>query len=220
MEDNNTFRIKECALVSISTGFKAHSMAELLEHIKNIHPGSLYHHFWTRLLRPSFDHPEFHNDFAAWSYYSTHDHVLAERLNLIDPEDFKDLEELRLDLIEVIEERIDESEYLPWAKAESPFYFVSSQVVVLDTHRIIEQPEQLGPAVANMSPGNIFYHFIDARRRTPNGVDDFRAWLDPMDKYHDLNKTLATVDPYFNTLTELKNQLATIFIEYFRDQNR
>jgi hypothetical protein len=71
-----------------------------------------------------------------------------------------------------------------------------------------------------MSPGNIFYHFIDARRRTTDRVDDFRAWLDPMEKYQNLNKILATVDPYFNTLTELKNQLTNIFMEYFRGQHR
>ncbi len=222
--DNNredrAFYIKDCALVSISTGQKVYSLAELLENLRDIHAGSIYHHFWSRLLRPSFDHPEFHNDFAAWAYHSIHDQILGERLNLIDPLDFDSLEGLRREIIETIEERMDESEYLPWAKAETPFYFVRSQIVVLDTGRRIQQPRELGEAVKSMSPGSIFYHFIDARRRTPEKVDDFQCWLKPMGEYEDLIRALSNIDPYFNTLTELKEELVFLFEGYFKNRGK
>jgi len=210
------FYIKDCALVSISTGKKAYSLAELLDQLRGIHPGSIYHHFWSRLLRPSFDHPEFHNDFAAWAHHDIHDETLAERLNIIDPQDFNTLEDLRQELIDNIEERMDESEFLPWAKAKAPFYFVRSQIVVLDTGRRIYHPEELAQAVASMSLGSIFYHFIDARRRTDMGVDDFRAWLIPMGKYSDVVESLANIDPYFTTLSELKEELVILFSKYFK----
>lgn len=211
-----SFYIKDCALVSVSTGQKAYSLAELLDQLRNIHPGSIYHHFWSRLLRPSFDHPEFHNDFAAWAHHDIHDKTLAERLNIIDPQDFNTLEELRQELIDNIEERMDESEFLPWAKARAPFYFVRSQIVVLDTGKRIHHPKELAQAVASMSLGSIFYHFIDARRRTTDGADDFRAWLLPMERYQDLVESLANLDPYFTTLSELKEELIHLFSEYFK----
>jgi len=213
---DEAFYIKDCALVSISTGQKVYSLAELLEHLKDIHAGSIYHHFWSRLLRPSFDHPEFHNDFAAWAYHAIHDQILAERLNLVDPLDFDTLEGLRQEIIETIEERMDESEYLPWTKAEAPFYFVRSQIVVLDTGRRIQHPWELGEGVKAMSPGSIFYHFIDARRRTPDKIDDFQCWLKPMEEYENLVMVLANIDPYFNTLTELKEELVFLFEKYFK----
>ena len=213
---DNPFYIKDCALVTISTGQKVYSLAELLEYLREVHAGSIYHHFWSRLLRPSFDHPEFHNDFAAWAYNALHDQILAERLNLVDPLDFDTLEGLRQEIIEIIEERMDESEYLPWTKAEAPFYFVRSQIVVLDTGRRIQHPWELGKGVKTMSPGSIFYHFIDARRRTPDKIDDFQSWLKPMKEYESLVIALSHIDPYFNTLTELKEELVLLFEEYFK----
>ncbi|MBA2848026.1 hypothetical protein G4V39_05710 [Thermosulfuriphilus ammonigenes] len=210
------FLIKDCALVSISTGEKSHSLAELLDDLRRVHSGCLYHHFWGRLLRPSFEHPEYHNDFAAWAYRALHDQILAERLNIIDPQDYPDLEALRQELIDTIEERMDETEYTPWLKAETPFYFVRSQIVVLDTHRQLTSPEELPEAVLGMSSGSIFYHFIDARRRTSEGTDDFRAWMTAFGpEYQDLIRQLAAIDPYFVTLTELRQQLYEVFRDFF-----
>ena len=43
-------------------------------------------------------------------------------------------------------------------------------------------------AVPNMSVGSIFYHFIDARRRSPEMMDDFRTWLR---SYGEIMRTFA-----------------------------
>ncbi len=219
MEGNSRFAIKDCALVSISTGIKAYILAELLEHLREVEVGCLYYHFWARQLRPSFDHPEFHNDFAAWAHRDLHDWVLAERLNLITPHEFQNLEELREELINVIEERVDESGDLPWRKAAAPFYFVKSQIVVLDTGRRVSTPEELLDVVPNLSPGSIFYHFIDARRRTPDRVDDFRSWFQAFSpEYEELSAALAAIDPYFLTLTEIREELCRVFQSYFKKE--
>ena len=220
MEEAALFQVKDCSLVSISTGIKAYILAELLEHLKEVEVGCLYYHFWARQLRPSFDHPEFHNDFAAWAHRDLHDWVLAERLNLIAPHEFQNLEELREELINVIEERIDESGDLPWRKAEKPFYFVKSQIVVLDTGKRLKAPKELKEVVSTFSQGSIFYHFIDARRRTPDRIDDFRAWFKAFaPRYDDLSARLAAIDPYFLTLTEIRKQLAAVFEDYFEEED-
>ncbi|HHI97491.1 MAG TPA: hypothetical protein ENJ96_06530 [Thermodesulfatator atlanticus] len=220
MAEEILFHVKDCALVSISTGVKAYILTELLDHLKQVEIGCLYYHFWARQLRPSFDHPEFHNDFAAWVHRELHDWVLAERLNLIAPHEFHNLEELREELINVLEERFDESGDLPWRKAEKPFYFVKSQIVVIDTGRRLNHPRQLLEVVPSLSQGSIFYHFIDARRRTPERIDDFRAWLSAFSpEYDDLSARLAAIDPYFLTLTEIRNQLAVVFEDYFGENH-
>ena len=60
-----------------------------------------------------------------------------------------------------------------------------------------------------MSVGSIFYHFIDARRREPVGVDDFRAWLMGLGaRLHPALRRLAEVDPYFESLYVLRDHLA------------
>jgi hypothetical protein len=41
----------------------------------------------------------------------------------------------------------------------------------------LEKPAELATAMLNLTTSSIFYHFIDARRRTSDGRDDFSDWL-------------------------------------------
>ena len=69
--------------------------------------GSIYHHFWGGLLRHRFDEPQYNNDFAEWVRYALQDSILAERLSIIDPAACADLESLRRELLEAIQQRLD-----------------------------------------------------------------------------------------------------------------
>ncbi|MBN2372808.1 hypothetical protein JXL19_03340 [bacterium] len=213
------FVVRDCTLVPISTGKRAQNLRELRDHLVTIHPGSIYYHFWGGLLRPRFGDPEYNNDFASWMRHGLHDSVLAERVGIIDPTDFKDIEELRRELIDVIEERLDETEFVPWAKTDQQFHFIRSQIVVFDTHKRIKYPGDLATAIPNMTVGSIFYHFIDAMRRSPEAVNDFSSWLKGFQGgYKKLIDRLATIDPYFISLTELREQLSLLFKEYFEGE--
>jgi hypothetical protein len=215
---NEHFAVHDCALAAIATGQRAYNLRELGDKSLSIHSDSIYYHFWGGLLRPRFDDPEYHNDFAIWSRYGLGDSVLAERLGIIDPTDFADLDSLRAQVVEVIEERLDESEQIPVSDPDKPFYFVRSQIVVFDTRSRIEHPQGLAGAVSMMSVGSIFFHFIDARRRTAGRADDFRAWLGTcFVGYEDLCATLAKLDPFFSGLTELRKQLTNVFRSYFQE---
>jgi hypothetical protein len=181
----------------------------------------VYYHFWGVLLRPGFEDPEYNNDFASWAKHGLHDQRLAERLGVIDPTDFQDLEQLRREVLDEVEERLDESEFVPWSKPEDQFHFVRSQTVVFDTHRLIEHPRDLPAVVPQLSLGSIFYHVVDARRREPRGSDDFRGWLGQFgDEFAALREQLAGVDPFFTTLAGLRRQLAGIFSQYFQEPAR
>jgi hypothetical protein len=210
------FVIKDCALSAIATGARAQNLRELADHLQTIHPGSIYYHFWGGLLRPRFDDPEYNNDFAAWTRHALHDQELAERLGVIDPAEYSDLESLRQDVLEVLEQRLDTADPHGWAERDNQFYFLRSQIVVFDTKQQIRKPEDLAMVAPALSVGSIFYHFIDARRRAPQGLDDFRAWLSRFDgRYTDVCTALAAVDPYFVPLTKLRDNLASIFRLHF-----
>jgi hypothetical protein len=212
------FAIKDCALIAIATGKRALTLKELHDTLLEIDHDSIYHHMWGGLLEPRFEEREFNNDFAAWARHGLHDGVLAERLALVDPTMVGGLEELRQELVEIIEERLDESEYLPWARATQPFEFVRSQIVVFDTHQRADRVEELARMIPQLSPSAIFYHFIDARRRLPERCSDFALWLTSFDgEYDDLRRRLAAVDPYFRTLTELRQEIAEIFAVHFEE---
>lgn len=211
------FIIKGCALLAIATGRRAQTLRELRDQIQAVDLECIYYHFWGDMLRPSFDEPEFANDFASWARHGLHDHMLAERLGVIDPTDFTDLEALRQDIIEVIEERLEEGELVPWSKSDQQFHFLRSQIVVFDTGVRVRKPKRLAAIVPRMSAGSIFYHFVDARRRTRFNLDDFRAWLWGFgEEYVPLVDQLATIDPYFSTLVELRCHLSAAFRSYFQ----
>jgi hypothetical protein len=64
-----------------------------------------------------------------------------------------------------------------------------------------------------MSHTSIFYHFVDARRRTPDHVDDFSTWLTDWDRdgFAGLCLTLAGIDPFFRSLVETRAELVQVF---------
>ena len=216
MANNINFLINDCALISIATGEKAMTLAELRNHLALVSLDSVYHHFWGGLLVPRFEEREYNNDFAGWVRHSLQDPVLAERLAAIDPSARSRLEELRQELLDLIEERLDENETAGWTRGNRQFEFLRSQLVVFDTNRRLEKPEDLAEQVPLLSTSSIFYHFIDARRRLDQGCDDFSHWLAGLgDEHRGLYKQIAAIDPYFSSLSQLRTELATLCKTYF-----
>lgn len=213
---DNVFEIKDCALIAIGTGESATTLKEFFHVVSDITPASIYHHFWGGLLLPRFEEREFNNDFASWAKRKLDDDKLAEQLALISPTDYADLEELRQELIDVIVERMNEENCLPWLPASSALEFLRSQIVVFDTHVRVTKPKELAAIINDLSPSTIFYHFIDARRRVSGGKDDFRAWLSNWEECSGLCNRLADIDPYFDTLNKLRSQIAAVFAEFFQ----
>ena len=214
------FYLKDCALIAMATGKRAQNLREVREHLRDIDLNSIYYHFWGGLLRPKFDNPEYHNDFAIWVADSLHNKVLAERLAAIDPTTFSTLEELREELIDIIEEGLNDTEFPTWSKRDDQFEFIRSQIVVFYTKIKVEEPKDLGKLLPNMSVGNIFFHFIDGRRRNEDSQDDFQNWLSGFGGiYDDLRDLIHNIDPYFSSLVQLRKELTDVFRSYFKEDN-
>lgn len=167
MDSTEDFAVKDCALIALATGTRAQTLRGLRDNLLGCHPGSIYYHFWGGLLHSRFEQREYNNDFAAWAAHALHDKVLAERLAVIDPTAFGDVEDLRRELIDLLEQRLDELEYLAWAQPDQQFEFLRSQIVVFDTGKRVARPENLSALVPQFSAGSIFYHFIDALASAP-----------------------------------------------------
>jgi Family of unknown function (DUF5752) len=212
------FAVRDCALISLATGLKAQNLREFCDILRRIPLESIEHHFWGRLLQPRFDEPEYNNDFASWAYHGLHDKTLAERLSMVLPTDFADQEALRQELVEVLEERLDQCEMVPWAKKDQQFHFLRSQIVVFDSRLHFSRPVDLVPYLPHLSTGSIYYHFIDARNRTSERCDDFSAWLAGYGpEYQSLRERLCGVDPYFSSLQNLRQIVTALFQTFFEE---
>ena len=213
-----SFLVKDCALVALATGHKARLLQELRDELRHIDIACIYHHFWGAMLQPRFDEREYNNDFAGWVRHAMHEPVLAERLAALSPGAFTDLEGLRREIVDLIDTRLDEAEQLAWPVGSEPFEFIRSQIVVFDTNRRLQRPAELLEVRETFSLGSIFYHFIDARRRTADHADDFSDWLAAWgEEFAPVRARLASIDPYFGSLGELRTQLGRVFAQYFRE---
>ena len=209
---NMPFSIKDCTLIPRMVGVgTAMNLRELQERVREAPVESLFHHFCETVIRPTFDDPEFRNDFAVWAARSIRDRVLAERLGILNPYVMNDFEELRWHTLDILEERLTEVPFIPWAPRGDEFRFMQAVTVIFDTGKILESPVDLIRELPHLSLGSIYYHFVEARRRTTERQDDFTAWLtDFGDETHELISALKNIDFYFLALSELKKVLVNV----------
>lgn len=214
------FYVKDCALAAIATGSKAQNLVELRDQIKTIPAESIYYHFWRQSIETSLVPESFCNDFSHWAHYQLHDEVLAERIAFIDPSEYVDLEKLRSDIVNVIENRLDEQNGVTLCSHAEAFHFIRFKIIVFNTSHKMEHPKDLVKTIPVISPSSIFYHFIDARRRESIRLDDFSSWLYGYhEEFDPLIERLKQIDPYFIPLADLQQKLSSTITEYFLGDN-
>jgi hypothetical protein len=214
------FYVKDCALAAIATGDRAQNLGEFRDRIKTIPTESIYYHFWRQSIETSLVPGSFYNDFSNWAHYQLHDDILAERLALIDPSEYVDLEKLRIDIVDIIENRLDEQDDGALYSRVDPFHFIKSKIVVFNTPYKMEHPKDLVKTIPIISRSSIFYHFIDARRREIIAIDDFSSWLHGYhEEFAPLIARLKQIDPYFIPLIDLQQKLSSTVTEYFLGDN-
>jgi hypothetical protein len=208
------FALKDCALLSLATGLHAQDLREFRDGLRAASLSSIYHHFWERMLRPEFDEPEYNNDFASWAFHGLRLKALAERLSIVDPSDYADLDMLRERLVEVVEQQLDEGDSVPSAASDQQFSFLRSKLVIFDTGERFSHPAELAAALPRLTTGSVYYHFIDARWRSQSRCDDLTTWLRRCGpEFGPLCARLAAFDPYFSSLEHIRDMLTDLFAE-------
>ncbi len=101
------FHFVKSLSVIIKTPYQAEDMRELVEALRKLSPGSLYFHIFESRLRLGRGL----NDFSAWLADSLDERELADRIARLDPYTHS-IEELRGQLIELIEKRMGEASRL------------------------------------------------------------------------------------------------------------
>jgi hypothetical protein len=206
------FLVKDCTLLIRMSGLSpAFNLRELRDRIANCSPDVIYHHFCETLLAPTFDYPDFRNDFALWVKRQLEENVLAERLGVIDPYGYSSMEKLRTDLLDILDERINEMTFLPSVSPGHEFHFREAVTVVFETGVRLLRPEEMAGAIEQMTKGSIYFHFLEARRRTLGRVDDFSLWLEDFgEPWVPAIMEMRSFDFLFQSLTELRSDLVRV----------
>ena len=210
MSQYKPFFVFDCTLLRQASGHICSNLRELLETMKTASDEVLEHHMMRCALEDYFELYEFPNDLARWCWQGLGDHVLGEKLGLIDPYRMSSIEQLREELVNTIEERLWSLERVPWSRAGSELQLLKSRLVGYDTGERLTDPGSLEKAIERMSLRSLFFHVHEACRRNQGAIDDFSLWLEGTGASAALIERLRRIDFYFLNLTQLREEILLV----------
>ena len=207
---NTPFEFKSAAHLLFIERERAGNLTELLDALRSCLEGSIFQHTFRTLEEHHFIKEGFSNDFAHWAYSELGMVGLGERLASLDVREFTSLSALRSRLIQMVEEFVAQNPNARERAAESPFYFCSSNIVILPVDLKANNLAEFIEDLKQVSVHSIHYHFIEARLRRKLDTNDFSLWLQ-----RDLGLTrtaaqLNHIDIYTSTLDGVKRKIIQV----------
>jgi len=199
------FEFKQCINISKSTGEKAKSLPELKNLISAVSDESIFHHTYQYFLKGHI--LEYTNDFAHWAGESLEERALAERLSNIDPYDFKNITDLRKELIRVIRVYLENFPEPREALPGDAFYFIETVTIIFPVGIRAKNLAEFLTAVKYIDIGSIYYHFFEARTRLGGETDDFSKWILEGFGKKGLAEKIRAIDPFMHDLVGIKAHL-------------
>jgi hypothetical protein len=187
------------------TGIKAHSIREFIEILRTIDKFSIFYHMYINIFN-YHNLPTFYANSISYWFYKNGNLLLAEKLSIIDPLDYYDLEELRNAILQVLEKNYDSD----WdGKETSPFYFITAEREIIECEKIANTLDQFIEGLKKSSINSIFYHMVTSRIENKTLVNDYSAWLFNIGEAKKAEK-INKLDIYTMNLYEVKKEIIKI----------
>ncbi|MEW6186243.1 MAG: DUF5752 family protein [Thermodesulfobacteriota bacterium] len=190
------------------TGRKAKGLRELREGISLVSEDSLFHHTGQYFLKGAV--LEYTNDFAHWAGESLEERGLAEHLSNIDPYGFSSIQDLRQELLRVIDDYLA---VFPEPRQSFPgdeFFFNETLILVVPLGIQARNLAEFLMAVKYVDPASIYYHFYEAKLRLGGGVNDFSSWMETALGKKDLAEKINSIDVFMHNLEEVRYLIADL----------
>ncbi len=147
------------------------------------------------------------NDFAAWAAIQVRDRVLGERLAVVSPLDFSSLEELREEILTIVDDHLSHLSIVPRVIFGEPFDFMQSRIVEVSTGVVATTLGEFRAGLAAIHPSSIYFHTIEALRRLARPGTDFSVWLREGLGLTSLAAAIDQVDFHAGGLERLRSEL-------------
>ncbi len=188
-------------------GRRARNLPELLEHLLEVSPASVFYHTHERYLTHHFHNPHFYNDFAEWTSRALQEEATAEKLAAIDMLDFTSLGKLREALVGAIRGSVESN---GGRVRECPpgdeFHFCEVKSFIMPTGMVADDLASFSDHLRHITNSSTFFHFFEARLRLERPTNDFSMWLDGIGERR-LADEIDRIDPYNMTLEHLRQQI-------------
>jgi hypothetical protein len=202
------FHFMGCWELREMLGRRAFDERELVDGIEEVPLDSIYMHTHAHYLRHKYIAGPYPNDFATWAAIQVRDRVLGEKLAVVDPFEFPDLNAVRAELISLIDDHLRSMQTVPRIVFGEPFEFMQCRTLEVPTGIKVRTLAEFRDALANqVDISVIYYHVIAARRHRTRRQGDFATWV-----RHELgNETLANqigrLSPYGSSLEGIRGRL-------------
>ena len=201
------FEFVACSELIQILGLRADDERELAETLEEVSLDCIHYHTHGHFLRHGFVGAPYPNDFATWAAIQVRDRVLGERLGVVSPLDFATLEELREEILTIIDDHLTHLSIVPRVVFGEPFDFMQSRIVEVPTGATAGTLEEVRAGLATILPSAIYFHTMEAPRRLARPETDFAAWLREGLGLDRLAAAVNRVDPYAGSLERLRTEL-------------
>jgi hypothetical protein len=201
------FEFVACSELIQILGLRADDERELAEILAEVSLDCVHYHTHGHFLRHGFVGAPYPNDFATWAAIHVRDRVLGERLAVVSPLDFSSLEELREEILTIVDDHLSHLSIVPRVIFGEPFDFMQSRIVEVSTGVVATTLGEFRAGLAAIQPSAIYFHTIEAPRRLARPGTDFSVWLREGLGLTSLAEAVNRVDPYAGSLERLWTEL-------------
>ncbi|MDH4078771.1 MAG: DUF5752 family protein [Nitrospira sp.] len=204
---DGAFRFLGCSEIQEILGKQAEDERTLAELLEEVPLDSIYFHTHSFFLRHRFIERTYPNDFAEWVGEQVRDHVLAERLSVVDPFEYPSLEALREELISLIDDHLSGLATVPRAGFGAPFYFNRSRILEVPTGLEARTLREFRAAISEVDVSVIYFHVFESHLRLQREENDFSAWIRHGLRLTELADRMKALNPYLGSLERLRSSL-------------
>ena len=187
-------------------GRRARDERELMEELEQLPAGSVYYHTHSIFLRHPRIPGAYPNDFANWVATQVRDQVLAERLAVVDPYYFASIEELREELVSIVENHISALNPVPRVVFGDPLVFVQAHVLEVPTGLEARTLDDFRRCLAEVDASAVYLHTLHARVRGEVAGGDFAHWIGRELRLDSLAAAIGRINPYLGGLEEIRRE--------------
>jgi hypothetical protein len=204
---DSVFRFLGCSEIQEILGKQAEDERTLAELLEEVPLDSIYFHTHSFFLRHGFIEQTYPNDFAEWVGEQVRDHVLAERLSVVDPYEYPSLEALREELVSLIDDHLSGLTTVPRSGFGTPFYFNRSRILEVPTGLEARTLPEFRAAISEVDVSVIYFHVFESHLRLQREENDFSAWIRNGLKLTELADRMKALNPYLGSLERLRSSL-------------
>ena len=186
---------------------------ELMDRLEEVPSGSIFYHTHGYFLRHRPIGMAYGNDFARWVAVDVRDQALAERLALVDPFEWREIEDLREELITIVHDHLSRLSTVPRVEFGEAFHFQQSHIVEVPLGATARTLAEFRAGLSAVEASAIYFHMVEARARLGRPSGDFAEWLRSSLGLGELADRISRIDTYMTSLERVRARVLSLVDE-------